>query len=76
MAFPNVYTPPSAVFQGSMFNIPNVPSKTPKAFGVTPQNQGYYILTADGGVYTFGNATYDGTGIGNFSSTSNINVVQ
>ncbi|MHB8442983.1 MAG: glycosyl hydrolase family 18 protein [Patescibacteria group bacterium] len=71
-----VYTFGDAVFEGSMFNIPNVPSKTPKAFGVTPQNQGYYILTADGGVYTFGNATYDGTGIGNFSSTSNINVVQ
>ena len=47
---------------GDMSNVPpGVPTKQIVGFAQTPGDLGYYILTKDGGVYTFGNAQFFGS---------------
>jgi hypothetical protein len=58
-----------------MYNIKNAPVTTPIAFEQTEDKGGYYLITKDGGVYTFGDAVYDGTGISTFNSTSDFSLL-
>ena len=51
-----------AISRKATFNVPNgVPSKTGVGYAQTPNDLGYYILTSDGRIYTFGNAQFYGS---------------
>jgi hypothetical protein len=34
----------------------------------TPDGNGYWLVTKDGGIFTFGNAPFNGSGAGNFTA--------